>query len=70
MSQENPNLLGHRPCKHLRSKEMFYDAGGDAHIDDGTSGIFWCMHSQNCLGPDGLPASDEDCDRNRACFEQ
>ena len=70
MPDEKMKLLTNRPCKHLRSKEMFYDVGSDPQDDDGASGIFWCTHSENCLGPDGRPADDEDCSSHRECFEQ
>ena len=59
----------HRPCRHLRSKEMFYDSGtppGESH----QSGIFWCTHTANCLGPDNRPASGEDCGLDRNCYER
>ena len=72
MSDEKLTLLNKRPCKHLRSKEMFYDTGDQTQADEYASGIFWCMHSDNCLGPDGLPADDEDCApaSNRECLER
>jgi hypothetical protein len=55
-------------CKHLRSKEMFYDNGTPIE-QRGGSGIFWCMHTHHCLGPDSRPASDEDCHSGRPCHE-
>ncbi len=63
------NPLGNRPCKQLRSKEMFYDVPAPRE-EDSTSGIFWCNHTQNCLGPDDKPAGIEDCDPQRRCYEQ
>jgi len=73
-------------CKHLRSKEMFYDTGTpeeDRHSclsdDDRNSslpperhgsGVFWCTHTQNCLGPDGAPATAETCIPTRGCYER
>ncbi|MHC4405672.1 MAG: hypothetical protein ACYTG0_38995 [Planctomycetota bacterium] len=60
---------GNRPCRHLRAKEMFYDTGA-APEDDSGSGIFWCGHTQNCLGPDERPASTDDCGPDRHCYER
>ena len=67
---DDPGDQLHRPCcKHLRSKEMFYNTGTPL-ADRSGSGIFWCAHSQHCLGPDGAPATDEDCRPGRTCYEQ
>jgi hypothetical protein len=65
----NDSQGNHRPCRHLRSKEMFYDTGTPSGESHG-SGIFWCTHTANCLGPDGTPASDEDCGPDRNCYQQ
>jgi hypothetical protein len=56
------------PCKHLRSKEMFYDTGTPLEERSG-SGIFWCEHTQRCLGPDDSPVSREECVPQRGCYE-
>jgi hypothetical protein len=48
---------------------MFYDSGPASEESPG-SGIFWCTHTTNCLGPDGKPASDEDCHPDRNCYQQ
>jgi hypothetical protein len=69
MSQDPWNALNKRPCKHLRSKEMFYDNGIPLEERSG-SGIFWCQHTQNCLGPDHRPVDREECGPDRGCFEQ
>ena len=69
MSTELPNPCGHKPCKHLRSREMFYDTSNDGAVDDYASGIFWCANTETCLGPDGTPADDESCGKDRACHE-
>jgi len=61
-------------CRRLRCKEMFYDTDTPAAPatppDYRGSGIFWCTHTQNCLGPDGTPASDAACAPGRGCFER
>jgi hypothetical protein len=32
-----------------------------------SSGIFWCLHTQNCLGPDGQIADPDNCQSGRSC---
>jgi len=56
-------------CRRLRSKEMFIDAPPDPNIPRYHSGHYWCVHSQNVLGPDGKVANEEDCRPGRSCFE-
>ena len=68
MSSDPSSPLNTRPCKHLRSREMFYDTG--AVGEQSASGIFWCTHTHHCLGPDGEPATDELCRPDRGCYEQ
>ncbi len=68
MSDDLGYRPNHRPCKRLRSKEMFYDTGVPPEERAG-SGIFWCTHTQNCLGPDGKPASRDACGPTRQCYE-
>ena len=67
MSTDSSTQRKHRPCKHLRSKEMFYDTGETAEKEYG-SGTFWCEHTNQCLGSDGGPADDEDCGPDRNCY--
>ena len=86
MASNEGNRTGNRVCKHLRSKEMFYQSETGARAagptgsagawtrcagedDDLASGLFWCMHSQTCLGPDGGAAGDEECLPGRLCYE-
>jgi hypothetical protein len=56
-------------CRCLRSKEMFFEAEPDLTIPNTSSGLYWCVHTQNCLGPDGQVAEPENCQPGRACFE-
>ncbi len=57
-------------CRHIRSKEMFYEFEGQPDpIHASGSGIYWCIHTQNCLGPDGRVAEAESCQPGRKCFE-
>jgi hypothetical protein len=68
MSTDSWNRLNNRPCRHLRSKEMFYDSAAPPDERSG-SGIFWCHRTTQCLGPDGKPVDDEDCRTDRGCYE-
>ncbi len=57
-------------CRCLRSKELFlHQDEPDWDISQSSSGIFWCMHTQNCLGPDGQVAEPENCQAGRSCHE-
>jgi hypothetical protein len=56
-------------CHRLRCKEMFIDTGEPFDLKDSGSGIYWCSHTQNCLGPDGQIAHVEECKPGRACYE-
>ncbi len=56
-------------CRLLRCKEMLIDTGEPFDIRNTGSGIFWCSHTQNCLGPDGQVADPEACKPGRGCFE-
>jgi hypothetical protein len=69
MSDDPWERLRQRPCRFLRSKEMFYDNGIPLEQRSG-SGIFWCGHTHKCLGPDSALVSDEDCRPERSCYEQ
>ena len=68
MAIDEHDRTGNCVCKHLRSKEMFYQSE-TAEDQDFASGLFWCTHSQNCLGPDGRAAGDEECLPGRSCYE-
>jgi hypothetical protein len=48
---------------------MFYDNGIPLEERSG-SGIFWCSHTQNCIGPDGRIVSLEECVTARPCHER
>ncbi len=69
MSDDPWTRLRVRPCRHLCSKEMFYDYGVPLE-ERGGSGVFWCSHTHNCLGPDGTMVAREECSPERSCYEQ
>jgi hypothetical protein len=57
-------------CRFLRSKEMYiHVAEPDWHLSHSHSGIFWCTHTQNCLGPDGQTAEPTTCLTGRTCYQ-
>jgi hypothetical protein len=68
-SEASLPILG-QYCRRLRCKEMFVDTGVAFHPAHSGSGIYWCNHTQNCLGPDGEVADVESCKPGRACFEE
>ena len=55
-------------CRLLRSKWMFIEAEPDPTVPRSDSGICWCVHTQNCLGPDGGIVNMENCKPGRECF--
>lgn len=66
----NASIGLHANCRCLRSKEMFYQVEGGADpIRESGSGIFWCTHTQNCLGPDGQVAEPQNCKPGRDCYD-
>ncbi len=67
---EPTNLsAGFERCRCLRSKEMFIEVQGESNYPHFGSGIFWCVHTQNCLGPDGQVAEPASCKPGRSCYE-
>jgi hypothetical protein len=61
-----PNL-----CAALRWKGMFIWAERDPTVQPSNTGIFWCLHTQTSLGPDGKLAEPEVCSASeRGCHCQ
>jgi hypothetical protein len=56
-------------CRLIRSKWMFIGAEPDPAVSSTESGICWCVHTQNCLGPDGQVVTPENCTPARPCYE-
>ena len=55
-------------CPALRRKGQFIEAEPDATVPASNDGLFWCMHTQTCIGPDGELAEPGNCaSRARAC---
>ncbi len=62
-------ITNQETCRRLRCKEMFIDTGVAFDIRNTGSGIFWCAHTQNPLGPDGQVADPDSCTAGRGCYE-
>lgn len=65
-------LTATRACRHLRSKGMFIEVEHrpeDDLVPSMSDGFVWCVHSQNCLGPDGRVAELGTCVAGRSCYE-
>jgi len=70
---------GHRICRHLRAKEMFYTSvAGNAGVDPGRAKVidpelddhhYWCTKSCRPRGPFGDEACLEGCSPERRCYE-
>jgi hypothetical protein len=53
---KHPNL-----CPSLRWKGQFISAEPDPTVQPSNDGLFWCIHTQNCIGPDGELAEPGNC---------
>jgi len=54
-------------CTALRWKGQYILAEPDPSIPPTNDGLFWCVYTQNCLGPDGDIAEPGNCKPGRAC---
>jgi len=48
-------------CPALRWKGQFIQADPDPIVPPSNDGLFWCMHTQTCIGPDGELAEPGNC---------
>lgn len=48
-------------CPALRWKAMFIGVEHDPTVPATNDGLFWCMHTQTCIGPDGELAEPGKC---------
>jgi hypothetical protein len=58
-------------CLHLRHKLMYCDRRHDlpGMVDDSSSTrVFFCVKTQDSLGPDDAPVHPGDCKAGRACY--
>ncbi|HWC77018.1 MAG TPA: hypothetical protein VG778_06120 [Blastocatellia bacterium] len=48
-------------CHCLRWKGMFIQVERDPTVPPTNDGLFWCLFTQNCIGPDGELAEPGNC---------
>jgi hypothetical protein len=48
-------------CSALRWKGQFILAEHDPTVPPCNDGLYWCMHTQTCIGPDGMLAEPSTC---------
>ena len=48
-------------CPSLRWKRQFFEAQRAASVPNSNEGLFWCVHTQTCIGPDGEVAEPGNC---------
>ncbi len=55
-------------CPSLRWKGQFISTEHDPTVPPTNDGLFWCMHTQTCIGPDGALAEPGNCKHGgRSC---
>ena len=55
-------------CSCLRWKSQFILADPDPTVPPSNEGLFWCGHTQTCIGPDGHLAEPGNCSSpDRGC---
>ncbi len=55
-------------CPSLRWKGQFISSEHDPTVPPTNDGLFWCMHTQTCIGPDGDLAEPGNCKHSgRSC---
>jgi len=61
---------GSERCEFIRWKGLFVDISQrDANEPESTEPhIYWCVQTQNCLGPDGQVVDEEVCNSFRSCY--
>ncbi len=60
-------------CQHLRHKMMYVDDRQSIRglVDDRSdTRVYFCIKSQDALGPDGEPAHPSDCTASRSCYRR
>jgi hypothetical protein len=52
LDSERFDTLREELCPALRWKGQFIEAEHDPTVPPTNDGLFWCMHTQTCIGPD------------------
>ena len=66
---------GHRLCKQLRCKEMYYDSKDQLERAQANPAEalankhYWCLKTFTAMGPENEPCHAESCKPERACYE-
>jgi len=55
-------------CQWLRWKGMYISAEPVPGIQHSNDRAFWCDKTQICIGPDGKPADEYECNETRNCY--
>ena len=55
-------------CEFLRWKGLYVDEEQDLSVSQSGDRLFWCVKTQNCLGPDGKLVDDLECSEARTCY--
>ena len=61
LDQERFDTAKETLCTALRWKQQFISADHDPTVPPSNDGLFWCMHTQTCIGPDGELAEPGNC---------
>lgn len=63
MIPESDRFNTHHPnlCPSLRWKGQFILAERDPSVPASNDGLFWCIQTQTCIGPDGKLAEPGNC---------
>jgi hypothetical protein len=58
-------------CEGLRWKGMFIEAAGeeDPNVPHPNTRLYWCVYTQNCMGPDHETVDENTCTASRSCFK-
>jgi hypothetical protein len=70
INQENskPAKRTEERCQFLRWNGMYNEAEWDPTVQHGDGRAYWCNKSQICLGPDGNPVDNYECNETRQCY--
>ena len=69
MNRTGLTVIGQQRCDFLRWKGLYIEAEWDPTIPRGDDRAFWCLHTGNCLGPDGKVTDDYECNPARGCYK-
>jgi hypothetical protein len=58
---ERFNVARESLCPSLRWKGQFIQVEHDPTVPASNSGLYWCEHTQTCIGPDGKLAEPGEC---------